>query len=623
MIRLSANDLWLYYRRIMILGASIFLGVVWLTLWTGWHRQEAVEIERAKQQVFETALHLEAVIKTARDQVTQLTQWSNEFINHTPYVGSEPLQQTLAKAIAQSIDGAFTLDTLDNRPAKDRLGQIIALTSANDPIPPYEVSPANLAASLLDRMSNGQMTSDFLRWTYFFSANEDLLALTPWVSSQDALGTAPSIELYLQSSWKDYEVTRLGLPSNNPERKPYWTAAYIDQAGAGLMVSHAQPVYWEEKFIGIVATDVLLNFLNELLKTFPDPEGTLLINNEHNQILANREDTEPKNTTIANLSSILPVDLSTTNSLDKMNGLYVDENLLLASSLENPRWTIVFLLPKSLIRQRILKSYSSQLQLSLALIIAVVVINLILWHMYVAPSLRVARFVASYVTQTTSSPPKVPQAWIPWVNELVQAFSERRRLFQELERNNAALERKVAARTHELQKANEQLARQANTDALTGVYNRRFLLELLENETERVRRGESPLAVLMLDLDYFKRVNDKHGHDAGDAVLCEFTERALSCIRKIDRLCRYGGEEFAVVLPSCIARDALEIAERLRHKVAATPIEHAGINVSITVSIGVAQFHIGDNAESLLKRADDMLYLAKVQGRNQVVYLPD
>ena len=161
----------------------------------------------------------------------------------------------------------------------------------------------------------------------------------------------------------------------------------------------------------------------------------------------------------------------------------------------------------------------------------------------------------------------------------------------------------------------------AVTDALTGLYNRRYLETHLAHLVEHsVNRGK-PLSVLTLDVDYFKSVNDTHGHDAGDRVLQELAGRIRASIRTIDLACRTGGEEFVVVLPATEVATAEKIAERIRRSVAGKPF-NAGPNcvLNITVSAGVAALNgIDDKVDSLLKRADQALYRAKREGRNRVI----
>jgi two-component system cell cycle response regulator len=162
----------------------------------------------------------------------------------------------------------------------------------------------------------------------------------------------------------------------------------------------------------------------------------------------------------------------------------------------------------------------------------------------------------------------------------------------------------------------------AITDALTGLFNRRYMETHLATLVEQAAARGKPIAVMVLDIDYFKSVNDTHGHDAGDDVLREFAIRIRKSIRNIDLACRYGGEEFVLVMPETDMAVATMVAERLRRRIATEPfaIQQGARSLEVTISIGIAA--IGeptDTAAAILKRADEALYRAKRDGRNRVV----
>lgn len=165
-----------------------------------------------------------------------------------------------------------------------------------------------------------------------------------------------------------------------------------------------------------------------------------------------------------------------------------------------------------------------------------------------------------------------------------------------------------------------ELVAMATTDFLTGLVNRRNFMARMEEELARLKRFDiERAAILMLDLDHFKRVNDDFGHAAGDAVLKHFAALVRAELRKIDTGGRVGGEEFAILLLGADLAAATQFAERLRAKVAATPLDHAGRDIAVTVSIGIATLDASDpNADAALTRADAALYDAKHAGRNRV-----
>jgi two-component system cell cycle response regulator len=162
----------------------------------------------------------------------------------------------------------------------------------------------------------------------------------------------------------------------------------------------------------------------------------------------------------------------------------------------------------------------------------------------------------------------------------------------------------------------------AVTDPLTGLYNRRYMESQTAILVEHATNRGKTLAVVVLDVDHFKSVNDNHGHDVGDRVLQELASRLRSCVRNVDLICRMGGEEFVVVLPDAGMDVALKVAERIRRVVGAKPFTAGPRSgaLHVTVSLGVALIESPkDTMEEIVKRADDALYRAKREGRNRVI----
>lgn len=169
------------------------------------------------------------------------------------------------------------------------------------------------------------------------------------------------------------------------------------------------------------------------------------------------------------------------------------------------------------------------------------------------------------------------------------------------------------------------LEHQSNTDALTGLYNRRFVDRRLATEFASARRYRHPLSVMLLDIDHFKQLNDEHGHQAGDLALQFFSRLILESIREADIACRYGGEEFIIIAPNTTLAAAGELAERIRqriesHELKLSSINHGHQTLHITVSIGVVELSPDiASSDRLLYCADQALYQAKQAGRNRVI----
>jgi len=166
----------------------------------------------------------------------------------------------------------------------------------------------------------------------------------------------------------------------------------------------------------------------------------------------------------------------------------------------------------------------------------------------------------------------------------------------------------------------EELQKYSYEDALTGLKNRRYFDQLLEHESAVALRGDQPLSLLMVDIDHFKRFNDTHGHEAGDSALKAVAGVLARHFRDSDVVCRFGGEEFVIIMAGSTAKAAYDKARELAHAVRAMPVEHGGFELGhVTISVGVSSWpECSDSPDSLLGLADRALYRAKEAGRDRV-----
>jgi diguanylate cyclase (GGDEF)-like protein len=200
-------------------------------------------------------------------------------------------------------------------------------------------------------------------------------------------------------------------------------------------------------------------------------------------------------------------------------------------------------------------------------------------------------------------------------------------LYRKLSELNRSLEEKVRERTSELVRANDRLSTLNKeleelliTDSLTQVFNRQYFLDRIRLETKRAHRYGNCVSLLLIDIDHFKRVNDTHGHQAGDVVLAGVARLVKEQLREIDLFARYGGEEFCLIATAMDQGSACLLADRLRALIAKTEFEYGGARVKVTVSIGVGAWRpeMGEDAEKIIRAADTALYRAKAEGRNRV-----
>lgn len=191
-----------------------------------------------------------------------------------------------------------------------------------------------------------------------------------------------------------------------------------------------------------------------------------------------------------------------------------------------------------------------------------------------------------------------------------------RRSHEQLRAANTQLERKVEERTRELEEKNRQLEALSTTDWLTKISNRIKLEAQFNTQIQRAQRYGTPFSILLCDVDFFKRINDTHGHQVGDQVLIEMADLLRRLKRQTDLVGRWGGEEFLLILPETNIENAMTLAERLRGTVAA----HAfpGGQACVTISAGLSSYRDGDTQDTMIERADKALYRAKAEGRNRV-----
>jgi len=205
-------------------------------------------------------------------------------------------------------------------------------------------------------------------------------------------------------------------------------------------------------------------------------------------------------------------------------------------------------------------------------------------------------------------------------HQRTQALRRTREVLKRHESQLQALNQSLSERLGEIERLQIELREQAIRDPLTGLFNRRYLQSTLQREWARCQREQVPLCVALLDIDHFKQINDRHGHGAGDQVLVRLAQLLLDSSRREDLACRYGGEEFLLLLPGMEADEAYERAQGWRQAFAALEIwvHGARLNLSLSVGVAVAPLHASE-PDMLIHHADLALYAAKAQGRNRVV----
>lgn len=503
-------------------------------------------------------------------------------------------------------------------------------------------------------------------WIYYYSANY-FINMYPF---------EPQALLW-SDAWMTHPLFTETKPDKNPQRLLRWHEVYIDEAGKGLMTSLVAPVFdKQDHFRAMVGIDFTLGSLRQYLSGPGLEIGTPLLVDNHGNVLADPVQDRLAETKVPQLQDLLPPPLqaSANTLLTLPANQYHDiaDWKVFAMDIENTPWRLIFIVDLSSLWWQTLSSMWVE---ALALFLLLTVLggvdqryrlsqNLLMFKAAVDSNIaaiiitdiqsRIQYANDSFTTMTGYSSQEVagkkisllksgqtPQttyrhlwstvlAGESWRNELLNRKKDGTLYWASIlispvtSKHTNRFFIVVMEDITERKSLQEKLHALATTDELTGLTNRRHFFEIAKKELARAARYTKPISVLMLDIDYFKQVNDTAGHAAGDLLLQKFAQHCLSLIRPQDCLSRLGGEEFALLLPETTLEQAWILGERIRKS-----LEHAQFAVSsnatttITCSIGAAQkLDTDDTFEALLSRADAALYVAKSNGRNQVCKAP-
>ncbi|MGK9171563.1 response regulator [Inquilinus limosus] len=312
------------------------------------------------------------------------------------------------------------------------------------------------ALDLVEPMRLGHLTSRSLQWSYYFSQSRLFSVIYPGAPAEETLAASVAAGGHdvrsLLASWNEYDIFQLGTPRADPERKPYWTGVYLDAAGAGRMVTHGAPIYRQDRFLGIVATDVTLETFAKLLQNLSQTPGTIAIANERGQVLAARNAATGENSTPDDLTSLLPSGLATrptveiltpSESFRSIDGTYI----LAQRAAAEPFWLIHVVSEAELLRQ-LLPRFAPVGLILLSLLVTLAVAIIILGRHLVRPGLMLVRHIQAE-TQDEPQPaaPAPPAVWRPWFDAVSHAFASARLYQKRLEASEAEYRAVVETQT--------------------------------------------------------------------------------------------------------------------------------------------------------------------------------
>lgn len=509
----------------------------------------------------------------------------------TTWIAYNHIRQSLNGKITEQMESASTQSARElGLWLKERLYELRVFASS------YEVTE-----NLEERpRTGGARNPSVRRLTDYLNAVRERFADYVELMVVDPQGTVVATSarqlrpIQMPQGWAE-EVLSDNAAMGDPYRDPV--------LGAALLVV-AVPVHVPSgRFLGALTAKLNLSSMDQILRRYaPSDSGRVYLVSNEGEIVTGRATGSGTRLTTASMQRLSAHD----GSLASYRGY--DGEWVVGSMRSEPllRWAVVAEAPASLAFRQVTQLRNTMLLLVAALLIGVGLIAYFLGLFIVRPLHRLAKGAAKVAAGNLDV--DLPVLSGGEVGYLTQVFNN---MVVRLREGREALD----AANETLRRKNEELERLSVTDGLTGLFNRRRLMEAVTDEARRSQRLKHTFALLMVDVDHFKKYNDSFGHLAGDGVLSRVAAILREATREVDHVARYGGEEFLVMLPETGMPEALEIAERIRARIA----DEVFPGRRMTVSIGVAEFPLhGDSPEQVIAAADEALYEAKREGRDKV-----
>ncbi|HRD68022.1 MAG TPA: histidine kinase dimerization/phospho-acceptor domain-containing protein [Candidatus Competibacter sp.] len=443
-------------------------------------KQRETELGRLHNIVTEQHVTLNAFVGTADLHVSTMRRQAEDYLASASERHASEWRAWLVPSQVEVEGGSLatlSLDPAQRTSFKDLTGTVmgrVELLRGTD----ERWTELDMAFSLFPLQRSAHATTPFFRWSYYFSGQEDFVTGFPWQDNASNVKSAEATTIEgVLKYWFSFDVYRLATPERNPDGRSYWTEAYLDTAGAGLMVSHAAPVYRQSRYVGMVGADVLLGFLTELLQAFTERWGPVWIVNETGQVLADPDHPyTAADQRVRTLKDVLPESLQSVpvDQLLRPSDEFrrIGDQYVHAQRIKSAPWYLLHAIPSTAITARLLPRLYLALIALAGLALTLVAIHALLRWRFVKPALTLVDYLRDEAAgRPPPAAPAVPAPWQPWFDVVTTTFRDNRDYLRTIETLNADLEHRVEERTEQLQNANRELrlemaVRQRVQDAL-------------------------------------------------------------------------------------------------------------------------------------------------------------
>ncbi|MCB1768852.1 MAG: hypothetical protein KDJ31_03980 [Candidatus Competibacteraceae bacterium] len=469
-----------HYNRLIAWSAVPLTLIIAALAAQQFFKQRETELGRLHNIVTEQRVMLNAFVRIANLHVSAMRRQAEDYLATASERHASEWRAWLAPSqieVEGGVIASLSFNLAQQTSFKDLTGTImgrVELLRGTD----ERWTELDMAFSLFPLQRSAHAVTPFFRWSYYFSGKEDFVTAFPWQDNTVNVKSANAATMEgVLAYWFGFDVYRLATPERNPDGRSYWTEAYLDTAGAGLMVSHAAPVYWQGRYVGMVGTDVLLGFLTELLQAVTERWGPVWIVNETGQVLADPDHPyTAADQRVRTLADVLPESLQSVpvDQLLRPSGEFrrIADQYVHAQRIKSAPWYLLHAIPSTAITARLLPRLYPALIVLAGLALTLVAIHALLRWRFVKPALALVDYLRDEAAgRPPPAPPAVPAPWQPWFDVVTATFRDNRAYLRTIETLNADLEHRVEERTEQLETANQELrlemeVRQRVQDAL-------------------------------------------------------------------------------------------------------------------------------------------------------------